>query len=219
MWEPRTAETGFSFSPELMGTPTARDYKGVPGKNVQMASLPRDVSLLPAPRCQSNGAGGYPEEGWTGTRPNGGKQAFNLATAVALLPTPNTLDDMPAKTRAQIKAHRDEGRGGDRNLREYVLHELPPPLAGDRWGRYAPAIARWETVLGRSAPEPVEPTGKDGAYRLSPAFTEFLMGVEPGWVTGTGISRKAQLHVLGNGVVPQQAAMALRILLERMESA
>lgn len=42
------------------------------------------------------------------------------------------------------------------------------------------------------------------------------MGLPEGWVTDVpGLSRNAQLKALGNGVVPQQAAMALRMLLER----
>lgn len=39
------------------------------------------------------------------------------------------------------------------------------------------------------------------------------MGLPMGHVTETGIDRKAQLKALGNGVVPQQAALALSILL------
>lgn len=38
------------------------------------------------------------------------------------------------------------------------------------------------------------------------------MGLEPGHVTGSGISHGAQLRALGNGVVPQQAALALQLL-------
>lgn len=42
------------------------------------------------------------------------------------------------------------------------------------------------------------------------------MGLPEGWVTDVpGLSRNAQLKALGNGVVPQQAAMALRLLLDR----
>jgi len=39
------------------------------------------------------------------------------------------------------------------------------------------------------------------------------MGLPAGWVTGVPISRNAQLKALGNGVVPQQAAAAVRALL------
>lgn len=46
------------------------------------------------------------------------------------------------------------------------------------------------------------------------------MGLPDGWVTDVpGLSRNAQLHALGNGVVPQQAAMALQMLLARTEPA
>jgi DNA (cytosine-5)-methyltransferase 1 len=40
------------------------------------------------------------------------------------------------------------------------------------------------------------------------------MGLPSGHVTEVpGLGRKAQLRALGNGVVPQQAALALRMLL------
>lgn len=82
------------------------------------------------------------------------------------------------------------------------------------WGRFEPAIRRWEEVLGRPAPLPTKPDGKDGAHRLSSAFTEWMMGVPEGWITDVGLSRNEELKACGNGVVPQQAELALRILLE-----
>jgi DNA (cytosine-5)-methyltransferase 1 len=40
------------------------------------------------------------------------------------------------------------------------------------------------------------------------------MGLPAGWVTGVpGLGRNQQLKLLGNGVVPAQAATALRYLL------
>ena len=83
-----------------------------------------------------------------------------------------------------------------------------------QWGRYSEAIERWEQILGCPAPSPTEPNTK-GNPRLNPAFSEFLMGWERGWVTDpdVGISRADQLKCIGNGVVPQQAAAALRYLL------
>ncbi|MEU9481190.1 DNA cytosine methyltransferase [Streptomyces sp. NPDC048191] len=75
------------------------------------------------------------------------------------------------------------------------------------WGPYAAAIARWERIT-RPAPQPT-----DGAGRLSPLFVEWMQGLAPGWVTATPeVGRPAQLAILGNGVVPQQAAHALEIL-------
>ncbi|QKW24328.1 DNA cytosine methyltransferase [Kitasatospora sp. NA04385] len=76
-----------------------------------------------------------------------------------------------------------------------------------RWGEYTAAIARWEYVT-RPAPAPVDSRG-----RLTPEFVEWVMGLEEGWVTQiTGLSRSAKLTALGNGVVPQQAAMAMELL-------
>ena len=77
------------------------------------------------------------------------------------------------------------------------------------WGPYAPAISQWEHRIGRSAPAATDEHG-----RLSATFMEWLMGLQPGWVTETGIPRTAQLKALGNGFVPQQAAYALTRLLE-----
>jgi hypothetical protein len=41
-----------------------------------------------------------------------------------------------------------------------------------------------------------------------------MMGLEPGWITDVGLTRNEELKACGNGVVPQQAELALRILLE-----
>jgi hypothetical protein len=82
------------------------------------------------------------------------------------------------------------------------------------WGKFEPAIRRWERVLGRPAPAPTKPDGKDGAHRLSAFFTEWMMGLPLGWVTECGLTRNESLRATGNGVCPQQAELALRVLLE-----
>lgn len=80
------------------------------------------------------------------------------------------------------------------------------------WGRYGPAIAQWEHLTGVPTPAPTEPG--PGGPRLAPAFVEWLMGLPAGHVTDTpGITRNAQLRILGNGVVPAQATYALADLL------
>jgi len=86
------------------------------------------------------------------------------------------------------------------------------------WGKFAPAIERWES-LTRPAPAPTKPDGKDGNHRLSAEFTEWMMGLPEGWVTAEdiGLKRNNQLKACGNGVVPQQAELALRILLEGID--
>jgi DNA (cytosine-5)-methyltransferase 1 len=76
------------------------------------------------------------------------------------------------------------------------------------WVRYGPAIQRWEAVTGRPAPYPVE-RGTRGQPRLAAAFSEWLMGLPKGFVTDLGLPYSAQHRALGNGVVPQQAVVAL----------
>ena len=89
----------------------------------------------------------------------------------------------------------------------------PAPFAY-AWGDYEPAIRHWEKVLGRAAPAPTE-VGTRGQPRLSAELVEWMMGLPEGWVTAPdlGMPRRAQLQALGNGVVPQQAATAVRRLL------
>jgi DNA (cytosine-5)-methyltransferase 1 len=95
--------------------------------------------------------------------------------------------------------------------------QLGRPDAPERgpvdWGPFAAAIRRWEAVLGRPAPPPTGLSTR-GGQALSPAFVEWMMGLPAGWVTDVpGLTRNEQLKALGNGVVPQQAAHAVRFLL------
>ncbi|MEV8029217.1 hypothetical protein [Cellulosimicrobium funkei] len=135
------------------------------------------------------------------TQPTTGNgHARNLGGEVRdLLPTPSVADVEGGRK------HRSGARS-DELLLNGIAHE-------QAFGQYAPAIERWETVLGRPAPAPTEPTGKGGAHRLSPRFVEWMMGLPDGWVTDTDTTRNEQLKALGNGVVPQQAAAALRHML------
>lgn len=148
-----------------------------------------------------------------------------LATG-GLLPTPQATNATASST------------GYGSNLHEVARELLPTPKAGDAvmglprtsgrppeksthlatrleytdYGMYAPAIARWEQVLGREAPAPtVPPTREGGRARLSTKFVEWLMGLPDGHVTGEdlGLTREQQLRLLGNGVVPQQGAAAI----------
>ncbi|MGW0550521.1 DNA cytosine methyltransferase [Streptomyces altiplanensis] len=83
------------------------------------------------------------------------------------------------------------------------------------WGRFAPAIRRWEHTAGRRAP-----WATDARNRLNPQFVEWLMGLPAGHVTDVpGLTRNQMLHALGNGVVPQQAEAAIRLLAARASAA
>jgi DNA (cytosine-5)-methyltransferase 1 len=82
------------------------------------------------------------------------------------------------------------------------------------WGIYARAVLRWQQVTGRMVPSPTELSPKGSAV-LAPVFVEWMMGLAGGWVTQVpGVNRKAQFKILGNGVVPQQALLALSLLWE-----
>lgn len=80
---------------------------------------------------------------------------------------------------------------------------------GQIFAQWAPAVARWEHVLGRSAPDP----HIDG--RLNPGFVEWMMGYPEGWVTDVLTKRTHSLKALGNAVVSQCAAEAFLQLSTR----
>ena len=119
-----------------------------------------------------------------------------LNTVVTLLPTPSVAD---------VEGGR-KARSGERGD-ELLLNGL---AAANRFGDYAPAIHRWEQAL-LPAPDPTEPNDR-GGRRLSARFVEWMQGMPDGHVTDIGLTRVQQLRILGNGVVPQQAAHALRLL-------
>ena len=99
-----------------------------------------------------------------------------------------------------------------------VAHERGARSGEREWGAYEPAIRRWERALGRVDPAPTNPDGKGGAHRLAPQFVEWMMGLPAGHVTSPeiGITRNEQLKALGNGVVPQQAHLALSLAWPRL---
>lgn len=148
--------------------------------------------LLPSPRA-SDGPNGGPNM-------RGSKGDLPLPSAVMeLLPTPKAADgvfDLP----------RTSGRPPEKST------HLATRIHYTDFGEYAPAIARHEAVFGRVAPSPTEPNRR-GDPRLSPRFVEWMMMLPEGWVTGVGLSRSDELKALGNGVVPGQAAYALRHML------
>ncbi len=80
------------------------------------------------------------------------------------------------------------------------------------WGKYGVAINRWERVLGRAAPDPTI-VGGNGRPRLNPIFVEWMMGLDLAYVTGHGLRPAQELKALGNGVCPQQAHLALTMIL------
>lgn len=67
-------------------------------------------------------------------------------------------------------------------------------------------IPRREMHL-QTAPDVLDKQG-----RLNAEFVEYMMGLTKGWVTDCGLSRAQTLKMLGNGVVPQQAKLALELM-------
>ena len=116
----------------------------------------------------------------------------------------------PAASEAE-RGHQPEDKARARGAQVTLSGQLNFSPSFDR---FEPAVKRWEQVTGMEAPAPTKPDGKDGAHRLSSKFTEWMMGLPEGWVTGLGLSRKDELKACGNGVVPQQAELALRLLME-----
>lgn len=133
---------------------------------------------------------------------NGLKVPDSITEQLTLIPT--TRVSMAKGATAREVA---EGNPKSRIEAEVLLGET-------NWGKFALAIERWEKVSGRKAPAPTKPDGKDGSHRLSSLFTEWLMGLPLGWITGHNLSRAEELKMAGNGVVPQQAEMALRFLID-----
>ena len=124
------------------------------------------------------------------------------STSLSLLPTPSASENGGNRDIDHRRA-----AGSQMELSDVVTIE-------QEWRQYAAAISRAEIAIGRPAPAPTE-TGPKGRPRLSPAFVEWLMMLPAGHVTdpAIGISRSGQLKALGNGVVPPQAAAALRAYL------
>ena len=117
-----------------------------------------------------------------------------------------------------IRTGRNERRGPAPGEAEGRRPHSEPDRCGDdiHWGDYAPAVRRWERVT-RPAPAPTEPN-RNNKPRLNPEFASWMMGLPAGHVTSIpGLTRADQLKAIGNGVCPQQGAMALHELLTMME--
>lgn len=220
---PATSEPGFTFSPvdkdgQPTNNPNERWYHPETGRLLQkgISQVLRENDLLRTPTASQGEGGALGEEearkrgNTVGVRDNAMDIArlngHKVSRAVDnLFPTLRASDGY--ERRNQKTMDRIATEGGDMTM---------PTLARTTtdWGKFEPAIKRWEETLGRPAPAPTKPDGKDGAHRLSSKFTEWMMGLPYGWITGVGLTRNDELKACGNGVVPQQAELALRVLLE-----
>lgn len=126
-----------------------------------------------------------------------------------LFPTPKALDGV----KGNLKTSQQRREAGFYVDLPNVANDLAQESTEINWAKFEPAIRRWEKALNRPAPAPTIPDGKDGAHRLSSKLTEWMMGLPEGWITDCGLTRNEELKAAGNGVVPQQAYLALQILL------
>jgi DNA (cytosine-5)-methyltransferase 1 len=195
-----------------------------------------DGSLLPTPKARDHAPEGY-EAGLRRTQPQIGTVAKGIydGDERILMPTPKALDGVKGNLKTS-QERLDSGHQVDLPNVAIDLLGTPRATASEssavqvelgapkgriedqvlltNWGKYEPAIRRWEQVLGRAAPAPTKPDGKGDSHRLSSEFTEWMMGLPAGWITGHGLKRNDELKMAGNGVVPQQAELALRTLLQ-----
>lgn len=213
---------------DLLPTPAANlasagpDYARA-GRNASGGhDLLTAVALLPTPTATTFASNKSPSPG-AARRPS-------LHSIGDLLPTPRAADGHATPGSPGANRHVEAGMG---SLGEVLGHPdlLPTPttnpatgngharhLAAEvrAFGRYAPAVARWADIIGSPPPPPTKP-GRGGAPRLNPALVEWMMGLPPGWVTRVPhLSDRHALHALGNGVMPQQAAVAIRICLQHL---
>lgn len=200
----------------------------------------RENELLRTPAASEAERGHQPEDK---SRARGGQVTLS-GQMMTYFPTPNTMDMLPARTPEQKAANKGKGGYANvretvvndlmptpvaaegtkapsqqtsevkRKTGQVWLSNVAKDMEQTNWGKFEPAIRRWEQTLGRPAPSPTKSDGKDGNHRLSSAFTEWMMGLPSGWITEVGLSRNDELKACGNGVVPQQAELALRALLE-----
>jgi hypothetical protein len=191
---------------DLIPTPTTRDYKDgsqpherdgkVQTDTVARAVFNSGEINLPTPTASD----------WKGANNSGSGSASSrgiatVADQLKLFNTPTTMDAKATNNPEIAQKFLDQGR------QTCLTYDV-----ATNWGKFEPAIRRWEATIGRQAPEPTKPDGKEGNHRLSSKFTEWMMGLPDGWITDIGLKRNDELKACGNGVVPQQAELALSLL-------
>ena len=167
-------------------------------------------ALMPTPQAVDGTGGRLSSPGHATTLP-GEMRDLAMHADPPLLPTPDA--DAGERGAGQPPELRRAG-GHSVALSDVAEHDLTTPA--NPWGKYAAAVHRWEHYT-RTAPAPTAPN-RNGKPQLSPLFTEWMMGLDAGLVTdpALGLTRSEQLKACGNGVVPQQATHAVRVLLGRL---
>ena len=175
------------------------------GQMIDMVA-PDQLPKLPTPttRDYKDGSANHEREGKVQT--DTVARAIFSSGEVKLFNTPTTMDAKATNNPEVAQKFLDQGR------QTCLTYDV-----ATKWGKFEPAIRRWEYISQRPAPEPTKPDGKNGNHRLSSKFTEWMMGLPDGWITNHDLKRNDELKLAGNGVVPQQAELALRLLLDLPE--
>lgn len=168
---------------------------------------PRQADLLPTPTASQ--PGGTPEQHLE--RKRGGKMNRKNPTITDLGMVVQGLPNATIRQGPELA----EQRFGE-PLDSLFSVPYDEALAGrlgwsdtvSTWGKYSTGVIRWAYMLGRQPPQPTV------SGRLNPQAVEWMMGLPAGHVTDCGLKRADQLKILGNGVVPQQAAAAIPQLME-----
>jgi DNA (cytosine-5)-methyltransferase 1 len=189
-------------------------------------SLDSVDQLLPSPMARDGDGRGEGDETYWQARAADRSNGVPLGAAIALLPSPRGRDGLggpghgvnmqggiglPAALNLLPSPRGSDARNGGPN--QGIASgdiALSSAVIGERFGKYAAAVARHAEVMGALPPEPTE-IGPKGGRRLAAAFSEWMMMLPAGHVTDV-LERGPALERCGNGVVPLQAATALGLL-------
>ena len=137
----------------LISTPTASDHKAGRHQEGTGMSLSQPVQMLPTPQATN------------ATASSTGYGANLHEVARDLMPTPSASD-------AIMGLPRTSGRPPEKATK------LATRIEYTDFGMYAPALARWEQVLGRPAPAPtVPPSREGGASTALDSFRRMAHGI------------------------------------------
>jgi DNA (cytosine-5)-methyltransferase 1 len=205
----RTIADVFSSSRNLLPPPTAVDGYGPGQAPNRQGGRNLNTTLLPTPTARDYKDSGSAESNARMVDDPGNQTTIGrLVLAGRLLPSPINADSKQTTLPRRERDGRVQTDTVYRVLGEWMREDVVVEQSD-----YTPALDRWAAVLGRPHPDPTVPHPDHGRPQLNPRFVEWMMGLPDGWVTDVpGVSRTAQLKMLGNGVVPQQATAILKLL-------